>query len=145
MPSRHGSTCSAAVDSSIPECTSTNRTSGRSATKRAASAICPEKTCSSKTHPYSASRATLRRSTGSSIRSGAEAKRYCSSGCQCSWSRIPRISGDASACASNSAGASSEKRSAAPTIACGQPDSSWTCWTHFTSSSDRSSGQFVCT
>ena len=67
----------------------------------------------SRTRPAAA---TLRRSTGSFIRSGAEAKRYCSSACQCSWSRIPRISGDASACASNSAGASSEKRSAAPTI-----------------------------
>ena len=145
IPSLHGSTSASPADSSIPECTSTNCTSGSSATNCAASAIWFENTWSSKTQPYSASRATLRRSTGSFIRSGAEANRYCSLGCQCSCSRIPRISGDASACASNSAGASSRNRSAAPTIACGQPDSSWTCCTHVTSSSERSSGQFVCT
>ena len=110
-------------------------TSGRAATKRAASAICPVKTWSSNTQPSSASFATFSRSTGSFIRSGAAAKRYCSFSCQCSCSRMPRISGEAACWAANMRPASGSNRSAQPTMALGQPVRSWTSCTQRTSSS----------
>ena len=67
-------------------------------------------------------------------RSGAVAKRKASCSCQCSCSRTPRSSGVACELGLNrSRAASGAKRSAEPTIACGQPvRSCWAC-THSTS------------
>ena len=89
--------------------------------------------------------ATLRRKTGSRIRSGALAKRSRSSACQCSWTRSPRTSGERSSWRSKTAAARSSNMSAEAMTACGQPCSScWDC-SHSTSSTTRSAGQFACT
>ena len=93
------------------------------------------KTCSSKTQPELGElREVLVERTDRASRSGRLAKRNASCSCQCSCSRQPRISGEASACASSVSSASGANRSAEPTIACGQPVRSCCSWTHSTSS-----------
>ena len=87
----------------------------------------------------------LRRKTGSFMRSGAEANRNSGRSCQCSCSRVPRMSGVSAAWRRITSAAPSSKRSAEPITAVGQPVSACTSCSHRTSSRERSSGQLAWT